>query len=174
MDLFHIQHELIAGRGSEAWYRLPVAGPQFYYRWQHGSEPSRIIGEHNDRAVCKEEPNLTLAWGMDVHSDVDLRSDRQYEWARDFTDSSVTVIWADVFWCGALIDRVELGRVDGVHGLVPMPGYGNEVTEFEVAIAELIHSLESDAEHDRPSRYVSTLGFKVTRDEGREGAGTHS
>src|SRR5262245_39282546 len=70
VNLFKIQNDLIADRTSEAWYRIPDNGPYFRYRWQYGTGPdgnfSYIEGEHRNQAVCKEQPSLTMAWGLEV------------------------------------------------------------------------------------------------------------
>jgi hypothetical protein len=85
VDLMKIQHELIADRTSDAWYRIQVAGPSFHYRWDYGSGPngaySHISDEHRAHAVCREEVSLTMSWGMDVYSRED-RNELQSDWAR--------------------------------------------------------------------------------------------
>lgn len=175
MDLFKIQHELIADRTAEAWYRNPTAGPDFHYRWSYGSGPegpfSHIIDEHRDRAVCREEPSLTMSWGMDVH-DREGRRELQFDWAQSFINSTVRPFWVDFFWNNALIDRVELCRVDGGHGTIPIPTYNLEVTDFEVAVAYLVHDLENGRNEDHSGRYLEQIGAKRVRDQDRWGAGS--
>lgn len=175
MDLYKIQHELIAGRTSEAWYRIMIAGPDFQYRWQYGSGPSgefsQIMGEHHSRAVCREEPNLTMSWGMEVHERAE-RQELHFDWAEPFVDKSVRPFWVDFFWNGALIDRVELGRVDGAHGTIPIPDALMKVSDFEVAVAHLVHDLETGREHGNPTRYLDAIGAKRERDQDRQGAGS--
>jgi len=65
LDLFEIQHELIADRTPDTWYRLRPQGPAFHYRWDHGTrhdkaagelvEYSTVNGEHHEHAVCRDE-----------------------------------------------------------------------------------------------------------------------
>lgn len=175
MDLFRLQHELIADRSAEAWYRIKIAGPSFHYRWQFGSGPdgpfSYVMGEHHSHAVCREEPSLTMSWGMEVR-DGQGQKDLTFDWAEGFIDSTVRPFWVDFFWNNALVDRVELARIDGGHGTIPLPDYGLEVTTFERAVAFLVHDLEDGQNHDNPGRYLDGLGAKVVRDHERQGAGS--
>lgn len=172
MDLFKIQHELIADRTAEAWYRINISGPSFHYRWQYGSGPdgrfSYIQDEHYEHAVCREEPSLTMSWGMDIHDD---RRKLRFEWAEAFIDSEVRPFWVDFFWNNALIDRVELCRVDSGDGTIPLPRYGLEVSDFEAAVAWLIHDLEGHREPG-PGHYLDIIQAKRVPDQARQGAGS--
>jgi hypothetical protein len=172
--LFRIQHELIADRTAEAWYRTNIAGPFFHYRWQYGSGPdgpfSYVQSEHHDHAVCREEPSLTMSWGMNIYED---RRDLQFDWAEAFVNSTVRPFWVDFFWNNALIDRVELCRMDGGHGTIPIPGYRREVSDFAMAVAWLIHGLEGSSSDADPDHYVAVIEAKRVRDEARQGAGSH-
>lgn len=173
MKLFKIQHELIADTTADAWYRLAIAGPSFHYRWSFGSgsdgEFSYTLGEHHDHAVCRAEPCLTMSWGMDVHDRNEL-SELHFDWADRFVNKSVVPFWVDFFWNNALIDRVELARIEGGLGTIPMPGYGMEVTDFQVAVASLVGGLEGAP--DDPGHYLDMIHAKRVRDVGRGGAGS--
>lgn len=175
MDLFRIQNDLIADRSADAWYRLRIAGPAFHYRWQFGSASegpfSYIMGEHTSHAVCREEPSLTMSWGLDVHDSNDHR-ELHFDWAEKFINHTVRPFWVDFFWNNALIDRVELASIDGGHGTIPLPGFGMEVTDFEAAVAFLVHDLDEGQEHDNPGRYLESLGVECVPDHERQGAGT--
>lgn len=175
MNLFKIHHELIANRSEEAWYPIKAAGPSYHYRWTYGSGPagdySHVAGEHDNHAVCREEPSLTMSWGMEVH-DRPERKELHFEWAENFVDPAVTPIWVDFFWNNALIDRVELLLIDGGHGTIPCPTAGLEVSDFEVAVAYLVHDLEDGHNHDHPGRHLDAIGAKRVRDRNREGAGS--
>lgn len=175
VNLYKIQNDLIADRSAGAWYRIRPAGPDFHYRWNFGTGPegdfSHVIGEHYGHAVCREEPTLTMSWGMDVHGVRDTETLR-FEWAQEFVNSTVRPFWADFFWNNALIDRVELCSIDGGHGTIPLPGYGLEVTDFEVSVAYLVHELSGGDPHDNTGRYLDQIGAKRVRDADREGAGS--
>lgn len=175
MDLFKIQHHLIADRTPDAWFLIQVAGPLFHYRWDYGSRPSgaysNVIDEHSKHAVCREEVSLTMSWGMEIYNRED-RKELQFDWAEAFVNSSVRPFWVDFFWNNALIDRVELCRIDGGHGTIPLPDSRNEVTDFETAVAWLVHDLEGSPDHDNPGRYLETLGVKRVGDSDRWGAGS--
>lgn len=167
MDLYSIQNDLIANRSADAWFTPNIAGPTFNYRWQYGTvgpDPiSYIIGEHTGHAVLREDTSLTVNWGLEVDGD---DRQRHFDWAKQFPDSTVRPFWADFFWQGALIDRVELASVDGGRGTIPLPHYGKTVTDYELAVAALIHDL-SGAHEGSPRRLVEQLGFTVERDENR-------
>lgn len=173
MNLFKIQHNLIADRSADAWFRIRIAGPDFHYRWNYGSGPagefSNIMGEHHSHAVCREEPSLTMSWGLDVHA----RDELHFDWAKDFVDTTVRAFWVDFFWNNALIDRVELLSIDGGNGTIPFPRGGMEVSDYEVAVAYLVHDLDDSPNEDHPERYLETLGVKRVGDHDREGAGSH-
>lgn len=67
---------------------------------------------------------------------------------------------------------MELCRVDGGHGTIPIPDVRHEVTDFEVSVAYLVHDLEESRNDDHPGRYLETLGVKRVRDSDRWGAGS--
>jgi hypothetical protein len=175
VDLFKIQNELIAGGNAEAWYRVMIDGPTFHYRWSYSSGTdstvSHIIGEHRGHAVHREEPNLTMSWGMEAHERKNCEELR-FDWAQDYVNSTVHPFWVDFFWNNALIDRVELCSVDGSHGTIPIPDALREVSDFVVAVAYLVHGLEKGASHEDPGRHLDLIGAKRVRDRDRRGAGS--
>ena len=172
MKLFKIHNELIVDSTADAWYRISVARP-FHYQWSFGSGPdgefSHVVGEHHDRAVCRAEPCLTMSWGMDVHDRNEL-SQLHFDWADKFVNKTVVPFWVDFFWNNGLIDRVELARIDGDQGTIPVPGRAMEVTDFQVAVASLVSGLE-DAP-DNPGRYLDMIHAKCVRDVPRGRAGS--
>lgn len=105
--------------------------------------------------------------------EADRESELRFDWTSDFTNSTVRRLSVDFFWNNALIDRVELCRIDGGHGTIPLPGYDRIVSEFDVAVAMLIHGLENQPEHDNPVRYLDSLGLRSVGDSARWGAGSH-
>jgi hypothetical protein len=132
---------------------------------------SYIMGEHHSYAVCRQEPSLTMAWGMNVY-DREEGDELVFDWAKQFINPAVRPFWVDFFWNGALLDRVELATIDGTHGTIPIPDAGLEVSDFEVAVANLIHELESGRSGDRPDRYLDSIGVRRVRDDERLGAGS--
>lgn len=173
MELFKIQNDLIAGRTADAWYRISD-GPTFRYGWEYGAGAdgpfSYIYNEHYAHAVSRDEPTLTMSWGLDVDSREDGRN-LDFEWAKAFANSTVRRFWVDFYWNAALIDRVMMCSIDGGHGTIPMPSYNMHVTEFEVAVADLLHDL-TGANEDEPSRYLDMLSITRVRDQERQGAGS--
>ncbi|RNL62696.1 hypothetical protein EFK50_13165 [Nocardioides marmoriginsengisoli] len=176
MNLFTIQNDLIADRTADAWYRVPSDGPNFHYRWQWGTGRdggfSYVMGEHREQAVCRDEPSLTISWGLDVDDATDPNDRRHFDWADKFPDPSIRLFWADIFWNGALIDRVVLARVDGARGTIPLPNYNMQVTHFEAAIADLIDGLEGPTREYGPFAILERIGATIVGDHDREGAGS--
>lgn len=176
MDMFHIQHDLIAGHTSDAWYVVPHDGPVFRERWDYGTGPSgailEIVGEHRAQAVHRLEPLLTLAWGLDVDGYGTPR-ERRFTWAEDhFPDPSVRLFWADFFWAGALIDRVVLAGIDGHRGIIPLPDGKSQISTFDLAVACIIHGIGSYPDDYDPVELTRRLGFTEERDIARHGAGS--
>jgi len=176
VDLYKIQHEFIADRTEDAWYRLNVSGPSFHYRWQYGTGPdgpfSHVQDEHDQHAVFRENPSLTMSWGMSVH-DFDRQLQLRFDWAEAFVNSAVHPFWVDFFWNNALIDRVELCRIDGGHGTIPHPHYGLEVSHFEEAVAWLVYDLEGRSDDGNPGHFLDIIEAKRVHDVARQGAGSH-
>jgi hypothetical protein len=174
MDLFTIQNTLIASSSADAWFRLAAAGTSFDYQWAFGTGPdgnwSYVADEHRQHAVCREEPSLTMSWGLRA----DDEDDRHFDWAQDFVNKTVRVYWVDFFWNKALIDRVELCSIDGGHGTIPLPDYGKTVTHFEVSVAQLVHDLSGGPDSDGPGGYLDGLDFAQISDVERRGAGSRS
>lgn len=85
MNLFKIQNDLVADRSADAWYRIRIAGPTFNYRWTYGwngdGDFSNILGEHESHAVCREEPSLTMSWGLNSWTQPEPPT---YQWADKF------------------------------------------------------------------------------------------
>lgn len=112
-----------------------------------------------------------MSWGMEVH-DREERKELHFDWAQNYVNSTVRPFWVDFFWNNALIERVELCSVDGGHGTIPFPDYRLEVSDFEVAVAYLVHNLEDGLDGDHPGRHLDTIGAKRVRDSERWGAGS--
>jgi hypothetical protein len=60
-----------------------------------------------------------------------------------FASRSVRAGFADIFWRGSLIDRVDYAIVDDHQGILPLGGGPNglKVTSFEVDVARLLHGI---------------------------------
>lgn len=112
-----------------------------------------------------------MSWGIRAYDRAEMRELR-FKWSGKFINSAVTVIWVDFFWNNALIDRVELARVNGGHGLIPVPDLKLQVSDFELAVAHLVHELSGGSHHERPGRHLDRIGATAVRDEPRHGAGS--
>jgi hypothetical protein len=68
----------------------------------------------------------------------------EFEWSKVFSDQSVHIGLADIFWGGSLVDRVVYVLVDGARGTLPIGGGydGLRVSSWQVDVARLLHSLK--------------------------------
>jgi hypothetical protein len=108
-------------------------GPGDQWRLEEDSHPVTL--------VYIPDVDLTVAHGMDFDP---LTSDSEIEWSRMFPDKSVHICFADIFWRGSLVDRVDYVHVDAGRGILPI-GRGDDrlkVTSWECDVARLLHSLK--------------------------------
>lgn len=143
-------HEIrsLVRNSSRADWHLIEEGPTYRNRFvsSTGSGDQWRLEEdsHHTVMVYRPDVDLTMAYGMTF----DFRGDgpvREFAWSKVFPDKSVQIDMADIFWRGALIDRVDYAYVDGARGIVPMGGghQGLKVTSYERDVARLLHSLKS-------------------------------
>lgn len=170
MDLFTIQHELIADRTDrEDWYRLPPGGSSPHPAEQVGAasaSSASIEGRHHSRAVSRKAVSLTMSWGKGSCEEA-----QHFGWSEQFDSPTVWAYWVEFFWNNALIDRVELCEVDGGRGTIPLPNRERQVSTFETAVACLIHGLGDGGDHP-PGHYLNRIAATQVRDVERCGAGT--
>lgn len=120
---------------------------------------------HQSMIVYKEDVDLSIQWGMDARGmDHVKTADQIWREHGHFPDMEARVELADVFWRGALVDRVQLVVVDGGRALLPIgdqralnfdhaaaPGnqeikWEYSATHFEIGVARL---LDGGGEFDR-------------------------
>ncbi|WP_149202835.1 hypothetical protein [Actinotalea subterranea] len=77
---------------------------------------------HGSLIVYKPDVDLTIQWGMRARQHLSKVTDAKSLWERRgaFPDPSVSVVHADVFWAGSLIDRVYVVHVDGGRAILPL------------------------------------------------------
>lgn len=145
MKLAETYSDLIVTRPLDFWYKIPVTD---------------IEGDaHRYRAVCRDELDLTIAWG--APSDEELPT-----WAAKTRMPNIKAFWADIYWRGSLIDRFEIAVTD--HGVFPMPNENLRVTLVEVAIAELIHELRDQRFELPPRDLLEQIGATIVDDVERQ------
>ena len=179
-NLYDIQNDLVANSSASAWYvhHTPGAAADFRYRWSWWTSPAddeagHQPDSHDSYAVHRTEPSLTMAWGLDAYPNE--RGARQYPWLPEdhYVNDTTHEYYVDFFWNGSLIDRVVVVLVDGGHAVLPLPSPaadGHVVSDFELAVALLLHDLAAGSLDD-PAAHLQQLGIKRVRDDERHGAG---
>lgn len=163
MQLDAIRH-ILTSTSADDWRQLD---PPVYHH-QIGitsgrDEWSMEVVEHDYSATYRAEVNLTIAWGFEVDRDLTFPN-----W-RAFPDPQIKRRNLDVFWAGALVDRITLVSVDGGRGqfVMPMMVDGKDtVTEDEVAVGDLVMSFRS---RETSRDYVQRAGISIIPGALREG-----
>jgi hypothetical protein len=139
------------------------------------------IRYHSSAAVYREDVALTLEWGLDRHADQTYTPDYLAEFP---LEKSIRRTCADVFWNGAVVDRVSLDILENAYLPTPLPHYRHiedaaltaelekyTVAAYEVGLARLVHNLEKL--FDDFDETLSRAGFEVdTRKNGHENSRT--
>lgn len=135
------------------------------------------VDQHSNVAVLINDIDVSIAWGLD-RDDTGVRRfasrrDLSFDFLPSFLNDKVSVIFADVFYRGSLVDREYLVAVDGAY--LPMPSQNfpdgldysdpassrveHHLTQWEIALARLVSSFEhSVAQFD--SR-LSMIDYKL-------------
>jgi hypothetical protein len=124
--------------------------------------------EHHSRVVYRADVALSLAWGM-PYDDLPRTSDR-------FADEAVSLVFVDILWHGALVDRRVLQVVDGGRCMLPvgrpvvvdsddpaaapfgLEVVGATVSAYDRDVARLLDRVSSGREFDR---YFKQAGLIV-------------
>lgn len=151
------------------WRKVPSDGPTYRVRygsiWSHDSGHRVEINEHHSVGVYTPDIDITLAFGLNI--DFDYADDRHpmkrsFEWAAEaFGDPEISVFFADLFYRGALIDRVNYVLVDEFRVALPWAKEfdGLKASRFETAVARIVHNLLPSAEDF--DAYFDRAGFKL-------------
>lgn len=136
---------LVRKSAPRDWHQIGE-GPTYRSRFAYSKGPGgrwRLEEDsHHTVVVYKRDVDLTIAYGLDFDS---LRRDApEFEWSKVFSDKSVHIGLADIFWGGSLVDRVGYALVDGARGTLPIGGGrdGLRVTSWQVDMARLLHGLK--------------------------------
>jgi hypothetical protein len=161
VDLTTLRDDIAASTPQD-WHRVE-AGPQYRDRFTtstyYDDDRKRVeveVSWHHDLMVLRADIDVSIAWGMDVDIDPKERDLRVEGWAKLLDlDEPPRLFFADIFYRGALVDRVVLCSVDYGDGCVPLPdvsGVADELqpetegrryrytaTPWELGVARLIH-----------------------------------
>ena len=127
------------------WYKIEE-GPTYRNRFGYSKGPGQRWrleeDSHSTVLVYRPDVDLTIAYGM-LRYHLQGKDEPEYGWSQVFASASVRTGFADIFWGGSLIDRVDYAIVDDHQGVIPM-GRGRDglqVTSFEVDVARLLHGI---------------------------------
>ena len=142
MTLDEIRSIIVSSSPSD-WYVAPV-GPVC----PHAVGQCSARSEYAGRATFMPNVNLALAFGLDVDHEV---LDVDLGWNRRFGDPRISRSYADVLWCGMLIERRMQLNVDDCRAVFPLDGgrlgpvqsrtdsFGAPL--FDLRLARLVHCL---------------------------------
>lgn len=116
MKFYELRKQITEAYG-DYWHHIN-GGSQFHYDLGTVNDLASVFGYHSARAVLLNDVDIAIEYGM-----TDDPLDRQ-AWVADwapFPDPNVHGKYADVFYRGALVDRVHLASVDGGRAFLPAP-----------------------------------------------------
>lgn len=168
-SLNEIRRLIIDSDRERDWHNV-ITGPYFTDAPDIDDDTFR---QHSELIVFKADVDLTIQYGLEWgHLARDLkRADRIWDGAH-FPDESAKAFYADVFWRGTLVDRVQLVAVDGFRATLPLgtrrsatpvdelaPGdkvtWSYTATEYETALARVV---DGGREFER---YFRETGLKI-------------
>lgn len=162
--------KLITGSSPDDWALVEVTGNVYLDRLEQVSSGDRSwleVESHAYLAVCKDDVDLRLAWGMTADTGLTFEG-----W--DFPDRSIDREYVDGFWRGALVTRWPVLAVDGHRCYLPSPELavfetgsaradlevaGSTVKASRVAVARLLQGLlgRGDREFDSYLRRTNAV-----------------
>lgn len=162
---------LISKSDQDDWEKIGCwgagSGPSYLESFSVWTGPSKTWGldveSHSVIAVFRDDVDLRIAWGWDPDDAADHRN-LYFPWQEKLPDSKVTRFYADVFWRGALVDRMMMLSVDGGRAYMPLgrPKYEDKewitevVPDWEYKFTRLVHSFEHT---DSYETYFQRVGF---------------
>lgn len=164
MELWALR-KLIGESWDEHWHRLEV-GPYFHDGFGSViSQEGRYL-EHNahyHRAVLTSDVDVSLEFGLSLDDDRGTVSLEGYGWDFTFPDPSIRREFIDIFYRGALVDRLLVLDVDGGRATLPIADKINgawTVHGWEYDIVALVDSLGGNSEF---KSYFDQTGWEVLR-----------
>ncbi|MGW4071400.1 hypothetical protein [Nocardia grenadensis] len=167
-----MQHDefrsLIEKSAPTDWRTIPGAGPTYRVRYGSISTAEGVhrvdINEHHSVVVFTPDIDITIAFGMGFdfdYADVDRRPKRSFDWMENFADDHIDICFADLFYRGSLVDRINYVSVDGARAILPWAREydGLKADRFDTAVARLLHAKAGhSADFDE---YFHRAGFVV-------------
>ncbi|WP_020101070.1 hypothetical protein [Mycobacterium sp. 360MFTsu5.1] len=171
MDL-HTLREKIIESSPEEWNKITcwgdAAGPVYRYSLTSERGESDIQTEakgHSNTAVLIADIDISIAWGWDPDESLwGPRGGRDFDFSDFlpiFPDDDVSRMYTDVFYRGALVDRVLFVVADGGRHYVPIPRttypdkpgytaaeYGepeHHYTRWQIGLATVVNGFEQAA-----------------------------
>ena len=154
--------DIVRQSAPDDWYKIEE-GPTYRNRFGYSKGPGnqwRLEEDsHSTILVYMPDVDLTIAYGL--HHHLQGRDEPEYEWSTVFASKSVRTGFADVFWRGSLVDRVDYAIVDDHQGILPMGGTPErlEVTAFEVGVAKLLHGITG--KFNKFDNFFGRVAFEV-------------
>ncbi|MBT9608143.1 hypothetical protein [Microbacterium sp.] len=141
MKLHEIRQEIRESM-AEYWNYIPQ-GPLFNYNLGNSGDQAQVFGWHDARAVLEHDVDIALEFGMS-DDPFDNKENWTEEWSQ-FPDNKIRAFYCDVFYRGALVDRVLLASVDGHRATLPLParrpGGGWTVEDWPYQVARVVDDL---------------------------------
>lgn len=103
----------------DTWWTYLPEGPLFNYNLGTSNGQATVWGYHDARAVLIEDIDVAIEWGMSSDP-LEHRRDFTPEWA-PFPDPTVELCFADIYYRGALVERISIASVDGGRMYLPTP-----------------------------------------------------
>ena len=163
MDLFALR-KLIAESWDEHWHTLPI-GPYFHDGFGEVDSSEGHYLEHRAhyyRAVLMSDVDVSLEFGMSLDGDRD-RTIEGFGWGLTFPDPAVRREFIDIFYRGALVDRMLVLDVDGGRATLPIACKISgdwAVYGWEHDIVALVDRLNGNGEFEG---YFGQTDWKVVR-----------
>lgn len=160
--------QMIIDSGPEHWHK-PQPGPYFTDGYDVDENAFR---SHDELYVFKPDVDLTIQEGLEWgHNSREITKSTQVWDCVEFPDETVRVRFADIFWRGVLVDRVQVVSVDGARAVLPFgsrtlkngpmpmgsaargftPEWDNTATAFETAVARIVDGDREFEEYFRQS-----------------------
>lgn len=117
MNLYDLR-KTVAETWTDHW-NLIDNGPLYNHAMGTVNDVATVTGFHNARAILLDDLDVAIEFGM-PDDPFDARSNWTEDWA-PFPDPKIRGEFADLFYRGALVDRVHLASVDGGRAILPLP-----------------------------------------------------
>jgi hypothetical protein len=164
MDLFALR-KLITESRDEEWHTVKN-GPYFHDGFGEVQSAEGHYLEHQThyyRFVLMSDVDVSIEFGMSLDSDRNAVSLKGFGWDFTFPDESLRREFIDIFYRGALVDRLLVLDVDGGRSTLPIARKIDgewAVLGWEHDLVALVDSLGGNSEFNG---YFGQTDWKVVR-----------